>query len=141
MVPATPGYPAAPSEAKPFKPQAPSPRSMQPRILIPTPGPLPKADAYQESKLAQQDYPYVAPVSGRYLYPDPMSAPPARPTIYRRPAVQRYVDPHTMKAYDVVPADDYPEPSAPPQSLLPSHDYHVRQHRGEPVYVIHFFCP
>ena len=129
MGPSASAYPPPPNETLPYKPPTSSAQTLQPRILIPTPVSSPKVETYRDQKLAQHDHPYLAPISGRYHYQDP----PPRPSVYRRPAVQRYVDPHTMKAYDVVPADDYPEPSAPPQSLLPSHDYHMEQRPGEPV--------
>ncbi|XP_030852970.1 roquin-1 isoform X2 [Strongylocentrotus purpuratus] len=117
--------------------QGPSPHPPpQPHILVPTMPPQPQGDPY-DRKPDKHPYPYHAPSGGGYLYPEsqvmPQTPPPEPPRQYRRPVVQRYVDPHTMKAYDVVPVDDYVEPSAPPPSLLPSQRYKPQpMYHGEP---------
>lgn len=111
----------------------------QPRILVPTvPPPSPQPETYPDQKRVKHAYQYISPVGARYLYPEsvPAQPPVQQQSLHRRPVVQRYVDPQTMKAYDVipVPADDYVEPSAPPQSLVSSREFHLQPRPGEPVY-------
>ncbi|XP_072176442.1 uncharacterized protein [Diadema setosum] len=109
---------------------APPAPPLQPRILIPTNYPMPRPK--QPMDYHERDR-YIAPIGGRYLYPMPTSPlPNQRASGYRRPVIQRYVDPTTMKAYDVVPADCNIEPSAPPESLLPRRDYEWKQHPLDP---------